>query len=97
MRIELARALQDRVELHRDMNTLAERLSIQEDKTLSAEERQKEIALKAKEELGVTTETIKRQAAHIARLKRQTARPLRLIAKKFMRRPSKQSGSKSVD
>lgn len=36
MRVELTAALNDRVELHRDLNALAERLSQQEDLTIAA-------------------------------------------------------------
>lgn len=36
MRVELTRALKDRVELHQDLNALAERLSRQEEQTIAA-------------------------------------------------------------
>lgn len=36
MRVELTRALGDRVELHQDLNSLAERLSQQEEQTIAA-------------------------------------------------------------
>lgn len=82
MRIELARALEDRVVLHHDLNLLAERLSQQEDLTFAA-----------RGELVEAVATSERQAAHIARLKKQTARPVRLLAKKILRRSPQQSGS----
>ena len=82
MRIELARALEDRLELHQDLNLLAERLSMQEDLTMAAREE----AQRIQAELDGAGATIQRQAMHIARLKKQIARPTRLLAKKVLRR-----------
>ena len=89
MRIELARALEDRVELHRDLNLLAERLSVQADLTSMAQAD----TIRVQSELDEAADTIQRQAAHITRLKTQMSRPVRLMVKKFVRRARRASGS----
>ena len=100
MRIELARALEDRVELHKDLNLLAERLSTQENLGVERLAKQEELTEAARAEtqrvqteLDGSRDTVQRQAAHIARLKKQMARPTRLLAKKILRRSPQQSGS----
>lgn len=93
MRIELARALDERVELHKDLNLLAERLSDQENRTALALEDKQRTEAELQAELANSADTVQRQAAHIARLKKQMERPTRLLAKKVLRRAPKQSGS----
>ena len=104
MRIELTRALEDRVELHQDLNLLAERLSVQENLTMKARDETRLALEEARVEahrLQTASDeaagTIQRQAAHIARLKKQMARPTRLLAKKILRRTPKQSGSSNAN
>lgn len=81
LRTEMARMVEGRVGLDAELLALAEHLSLQRVET----ERVIAELEETKAELAESKGTIDRQHVHIAGLKKQNSRPLRLLVKKVLR------------
>lgn len=93
LRSEMTRLVAERAGFKKDLLSLAEQISTQRGETERVTERltadldtAKEELARAQAELHEAKDLAARQQAHIAGLKKQNARPARLLAKKTLRR-----------